>query len=134
VELLIAMTLMTIGVFAVMGMQIVAMNANTISNQLSVANSLAQEVLEDVMSWDPGQSLINTSQTVNYQFLNPTGTAYTQNLVVNGAGTYRATCQTTVGTSANGVPVGVTRVLVTVTYTFKGGSNSVSITGSKRTV
>lgn len=140
VELLVALTLMAIGVFAVVGMQLVAMNSNFISNQLSVANSLAQEVLEDVMSWTPNQPNINANNPtgINYQFqyLDPTtGTLVnTTTLAITGAGTYSATYTTLVGDNTNGVPTGVTRVVVKVTYTYKNSTKSMSITGAKRTV
>ena len=49
-ELLVAITLFTIGLLAVAQMQNVAINANTIANRTTLATSLAQQVMEDIMS------------------------------------------------------------------------------------
>jgi len=52
VELMIAITLLAIGILAVVQMQIVGMQSSSIANGLSVATGLAREVMEDVQSWD----------------------------------------------------------------------------------
>lgn len=52
VELLVAITLMTIGILAVVQMQIVGMQSSSIANRLSVATGLAHEVMEDIQSWN----------------------------------------------------------------------------------
>ncbi len=127
VEMLIAILLMTVGLLAVLTMQDVAINANSISMRLTVATSLAQEVLEDILSWkfdDP--RITTTAANVVYKWP-PNSSA--PSISVPGAGSYSATYTTTVG-PATGIPDGITRIVVTVT----GGGRSVTVTGFKRTV
>lgn len=132
VELLVAITLMAIGLFAVAGMQVFAMNSNTIAHRLTVASSLAQQVFEDIMLWDPasaqGECFVN-SNTYTY-CADPVNNPGVTTITVPGAGTFTPTYVTTVGTGANGVPSGLTKVVVTVT----GAGRTVTITGFKRRV
>lgn len=133
IEVLIALTLMTIAIFAVIGMQSVAMTANSTANQLTVATSLGQQVLEDVMSWSSSDSRINPVPPSDGSFayypdpVNPANAFVT----VPGAGKFTPTCTRTVGTSVNGIPQGVVRVVVTVTY---ANNKTVTFTGFKRLV
>lgn len=127
VEMLIAILLMTVGLLAVLTMQDVALNANSISMRLTVATSLAQEALEDILSWQSNDPKITTNNT-NVVYMWPPNSSATS-ISVPGAGSYSATYTTTVG-PASGVPDGITRVDVTVT----GGGRSIKVTGFKRTV
>jgi len=52
VELLVALTLMAIGILAVVQMQIVAIQSNSIAQKLTVATNIAQGVMDDILSWD----------------------------------------------------------------------------------
>jgi hypothetical protein len=120
---------MTVGLLAVLTMQDVAINANSISMRLTVATSLAQEALEDILSRNPDTHADLKTSTANVVYdLDPNSAATT--ISVPGAGSYSATYTTTVGPDASGIPDGVTRVVVTVT----GGGRTVSVTGFKRTV
>ena len=134
VEMLIAILLMTVGLLAVLTMQDVALNANSISMRLTVATSLAQETLEDILSWDPDKHAELKTSTANAVYdLDPNTSA--TSITITGAGSYNAAYTTTVGTATdtnpgNGIPDGITRVVVTVT----GGGRSITVTGFKRTV
>lgn len=146
-ELLVAITLMAIGIFAVLGMQSVAMRANSLANQLSVAAALAQQVQEDLLSQSGSDAIFATSSANNVysRFPDPNNPSQlTQNTISfssgaasnAGAGTYSATYSITVGTGANGIPSGLSRVVVTVTGvagTAAEGRN-VTMTCLKRTV
>ena len=128
VEMLIAILLMTIGLLAVLTMQDVALNANSISMRLTVATSLSQEALEDILAWDPDNHAELKTSTANAVYdLDPNASA--TSITVPGAGSYNATYTTTVG-PASGIPKGLTKVIVTVT----GAGRSVTVTGFKRTV
>jgi type IV pilus assembly protein PilV len=129
-EMLIALTLMAIGIFAVLGMQTVAMNSNTIANQLTVASSLCQETLEDVLSWDATNPVFTTGGQYDYAGFPGGSKTFTDGTL----GSYTARYTTTVGTATNGIPIGATGILVTVTYSYRGASKQVSMTGMKRTV
>lgn len=127
VEMLIAILLMTVGLLAVLTMQDVAINANSISMKLTVSTSLAQEALEDILSWNPDTHAVLRTSTANVVYdLDPNSSA--TSISVPGAGSYGAKYTTTAG-PASGIPEGITRVVVTVT----GGGRSISVTGFKRT-
>jgi type IV pilus modification protein PilV len=130
IELLVAVLLMSIGIFAVIGMQTFAINGNSIAMKYSVASSLAQEALEDILSWKSDDTRITKSVANAVYDLepDPAKTSVTS-VTIPGAGTYNATYTTTVGPAA-GIPYGVTKVTVTVT----GGGKTVTVTGFKRTV
>lgn len=131
VEMLIAILVMTVGLLAVLTMQDVAINANSISMKLTVGTSLAQEALEDILSWKSDNTKITTTAANVVYDLDPNSAATT--ISVPGAGSYRATYSTTVGgTAGSGIPDGITRVVVTVTET--GSGRRISVTGFKRTV
>ena len=127
VELLVAILLMTVGIFAVIAMQTTSMKANSIAMKLSVATSLAQEALEDILSWPPNTpNLLKMVKDEPYD-LNPADSTV-DTVTIPGAGTYTATYDTTLG-PAPGIPEGITGVTVTVT----GGGRTVKVTGFKRT-
>lgn len=125
VELLMAVSLLAIGLFAVAGMQTVAMNANAIANKLSVSTSIAQEVMEDIMSWPQDSPALNTSASSVVYDLDRATAATT--IAVTGAGTFSATYTTTTNTPITDV----TQIDVTVTCTT-GGIQPVTIRSYKR--
>lgn len=128
VEILVAMTLMVIGLFAVIGMQAVAMQSNSIANQLSVATSLASEALEDISSSSfesNGTALTNGTVTLRFNQDDTYGT-YTY----QSAGVYTITCSPTLNAPISGIA----QLDVTVTYKYKGNTKSVTISGFKRLV
>jgi Tfp pilus assembly protein PilV len=129
VEMLIAILLMTVGLLAVLTMQDVAINSNSISMKLTVATTLAQEALEDILSWKSDDPRITTTAADVVYDLDQNTSATT--ITIPGGGSYEAKYTTTVGGAAvPGVPSGITRVIVTVT----GGGRRISVTGFKRTV
>jgi Tfp pilus assembly protein PilV len=54
VEMMVSIMLMIFGLFAVLQVQIVALNKTTIAYQLTTASALAEQSLEDIMSWSAG--------------------------------------------------------------------------------
>ncbi len=132
-ELLVAILLLTIGLFAVIGMQTVALKANTRANQLSVATSLAQQTLEDVLSWDASSSTFTAATTTEDQFsyhLNPNDALHTYTYIP-GAGIFTPACRRTLGNGTNGVPEDTVRIVITISYGINN-SNSVTFSGFKR--
>jgi len=124
-ELLIAVSLLAIGLLATASMQSVALNANMVSNRLTVATALAQEVAEDMLSWNitdprlnpPGIFPMPAATAPNYTFIDPsTGTASTL-IKISGAGTYSARYSTYPNFPVNGTPVnGNTQIVIIVSY------------------
>ena len=59
---------------------------------------------------------------------------YTSILTDANSGVYKANYSVIVGTSGNGIPTGVSKIVVTVTYTYKGLTKTITVYGSKVTV
>lgn len=120
-ELLVAVTLLAIGLLAVASMQATAINGNAIANRNTVISSLAQEVMEDIVSWKssppPADArLLTTVSNANYPLRNPT---------IAGAGTFSAVYSVT----PNNPVTQVSKIDVTVT----GANKTVTLTCYKRT-
>jgi type IV pilus assembly protein PilV len=124
IELLVAITILSVALMALAGMQSIAIKHTSISQKISVAASLAQEVMDDVLAYDLSDPRLNSSQTFNYIF-DPNTNA--TSVTVAGAGTLTATVTTTVSTPA----AGTTWIIVTVTGS---GIQPVRIAGYKRVV
>lgn len=118
VELLVAITILAIGLFALAEMQTVAMKSGTIAQKITVATSLAQEAMEDIMSRDPADPSLNTSAA---------NISYANNVSIAGAGTFNVTYTVTIATPATGT----TQIVVTVAGS---GIQPVTITGYKKVV
>jgi prepilin-type N-terminal cleavage/methylation domain-containing protein len=117
-ELLIAVSLLAIGLLAVASMQSVAMNANMVSNRLTVATTLAQQVAEDMLSWNISDPRLNSpsmpaATAPNYIFTNPsTGVSLGTQIYIPGAGTYSARYSA----EPNITITGNTRLVIIVSY------------------
>jgi type IV pilus assembly protein PilV len=115
IELLIAVTILACGLLATATMQGIAMNANSTANRLSVANSLGQQVADDLVSLSSLNSLLTTSvsnATYNrmYDPLAPTVPA--SSVSIPGAGTFTAAYSI----APNNPTSGTTRVSVNVVH------------------
>ena len=129
VEILVAITLMLLGVFAVLGMQTVALQSNSIANQLSVATSLASEALEDISSsrWSStGAAITNGTTTLTFG----TSSTYTTYSTNQSVGLFTITCTPTLDSPISGI----VQLDVTATYSYKGNTKRVTMTGYKRIV
>lgn len=131
VELLIAVSLMAIGILAMVQMQIVAIQSNSLANRLSVATNLAQEVMDDIQSWDTNTPPVNGifeppapafSTTAAYERLGPG--LDQANITFQDSGTYTATYTITL------VQPDLTSAFISVTVT--GGGRTVTLTSLKR--
>lgn len=119
VELLVAITLLTVGLLAVAAMQTVALNRGAISYKISTATYLAREAMDDIMSYDISTPSLNAS----------TNATYANNVPVQGGGTFNITYQTTVNTPA----LNITQIVVTV-KDINNGIQPVIITSYKKVV
>jgi type IV pilus modification protein PilV len=140
IELAIAMLLLAVGILSVLAMQSVAFKSNSIANQLSVANTLAEEALEDLLSKDASLGVFQATNTTGiaysgYPVVPATSpVTYTGTVKDPTGGSYSATYTVVVGTSSNGIPSGMCSVAVTVTYTYKGQQKTVTVSDFKSTV
>lgn len=131
VELLIAISLMAIGLLAAAGMQVTAINSNSFANRLSVATTLAHGVMEDILAREYNSTFFGSGAIPNTVVaadavydLAPSDAAVTD-IVIPGTGTLTARYWIT----RNNPVVGVSLVTVTVT----SGSRSATVSSYKRT-
>lgn len=119
-ELLVAVSLLAIGLLAAASMQGVAINANSIANKSSVSTSIAQEVMETLMSLPVDDPTVVTETANAIWDLDP-ATAETT-MTFPSAGTYEAlyTAQLDSPTAS------VTTFIVTV--------NRINADGTKKTM
>ena len=125
VELLIAITILAIGLLAVAGMQSTAINSNAWANRLSTATSLAQEVMEDLLAKDAGDVIFSATTAATAYDLNIPDTT-TMNINISGAGTFSATRTITINTPVTGT----VRIDVSVT----DGTRTVTLRSYKRVI
>jgi len=112
VELLVALTLMAIGILAVVQMQIVAIQSNAIAQRLTVATNIAQGVMDDILSWDvnhppsfaPAKTFAVSTPEAQVTFLTDPRLATARDqltLTFPDSGTYRAFYTITLNPAAN---------------------------------
>lgn len=90
-ELLVALTIFAIGLLAIAGMQVTAMQTNSRSNTLTSATALAEGVLEEILSWNPTNPILQSDSGGFLEWDFDPGSAGIQNTdAIHGAGTYRA--------------------------------------------
>ncbi len=119
IELLIAIALLSVGLLAVAGMQGVGINANSQAINLTVATSLAEQAMEDFLSRELADPVVNTeAANVLYAPIN--------NLTVTGAGTFTARYSV----ALNQPVTGASRITVTVA----SGSRAVTLISFKRVI
>jgi type IV pilus assembly protein PilV len=117
-EMLIAISIMAIGLLAVATMQVVAMRANTVANRVSVDNFIAQQIAEEISSRNISDPLLNSSSAGNYQFVDWSTGAQMQVLSLNVAGAGGVTATYNIQANRfNGQPfLGMTEIIVTVQH------------------
>jgi type IV pilus assembly protein PilV len=124
IELLVSITILSVGLLALAQMQTIGMNTGSIAQKITVATSLGREAMEDVLSWDPANASLNASGS-NLPY--PPGLPTPAVFSAAGAGNFTITFSTTKDTPA----VGTTKVDVTVTGR---GIQPVVITAYKKVV
>ena len=123
-ELLVALTIFAIGLLAVAGMQVTAIRTNSRANTMTVAASMAQRVMEDILSRESIDPFLVTPGSNQTYDLDRDSAATT--VSVEGAGSYSATYSVTPDTPV----ANVTQITVTV----NGGNRTVTLTGFKRAI
>jgi type IV pilus modification protein PilV len=124
IEMLIAVFILSVGLLAIVSLISTAINSSSLANKLSVATSLSQAVMEDLLARNISDPILNTPVTnATYYGLDPNNLA-ASNLSITSAGTYTATYTVQPNTPAQWI----SRLDVTV----KGGGRTVTLTGYKR--
>ena len=126
IEMLISITILSIGLFAVATMQTVAISNTALSNRTMTATELASQAMEDILSWDPANAALNASAA---------NVVYANGVKVTGGGTFNITYQTTINTPA----IGTTRIDIIVTELFGASGinrpiSPIMITGFRKVV
>ncbi len=126
IELLIAMTIFTIGLLGLAGMQITAIQTNSQANTISAATGLAEGILEEILAWQTTDPIFATTSAaaVPWDFDSiSAGTQFSTDL--DGGGTYQATYMILSDDPVNNV----SRVSVSVS-----GARNLTLVGYKRYV
>lgn len=113
VEVLVAVLLMVVGLFAVVQMQIVALSQTSIAYRLTTASALAQSTLEDVLASGSNDSRLSLTSTVT--------TVTTPPPVISNI-TYTVSCTSTFDATLSRY-----KIVVVVA----GGGRNVTLTGYK---
>ncbi len=127
VELLVAITLLTVGILSIMQMQVVAIQSNSHANRLSVATGLAQEVMDDILSWDvnnPPVADVFTAPTTSDVYGRLSFDNLTKSISMPGTGVFTASYTVTL------IQPDLTSAFISVTVT--GSGKTVTLTGIKR--
>lgn len=117
IEVLVAITIFAIGLLALAGMQLTALNGGATSHRVTAAVGLADGIVQNLLARDAGDPLFDSAVSA--------GTAWPDALAVEG---FSATYAIAVDTPVNGVA----QITVTVNDDAFGG-RTVSSTTMKRT-
>ncbi len=118
IELLIAITVLSVGLLSIAGMQVTALHANSRAYNLSLSTSLAQGVLEEFLARDSSDSLVTTATAADTAWPLPSS-------VTDYGATY---------TVATNTPVnGVSKITITVSGSGHYAIPSVTLVGFKKT-
>ncbi|HET8761679.1 MAG TPA: prepilin-type N-terminal cleavage/methylation domain-containing protein [Nitrospiria bacterium] len=126
-ELLIAVTILAVGLMATVNMETVALRADAFAQRISSSAAVARGAMEELVSRDGSDAIFQTAQ-VNAAYDLDLQTAATT-VTVQGV-TYSATISITPNATVNGVAVtNLTQIALTVT----GADRTVTLTELKRT-
>jgi len=102
VELLVAVTILAVGLLGLAELQITAMKANSQSDTITVATSVAKGVLEKIKAKNRRDEIFDVVGTAQQWSFDPDDTASGHILEVEGAGSYVATYDIDLGPSDDG--------------------------------
>jgi type IV pilus assembly protein PilV len=122
VELLVALTIFAVGLLAIAGMQLTALHENSTAFTRDVSGTLAQGIMEEILSRDGGDSIFVNTAVKDWDF--DPDTAGTNPWSEPGSGTYQGSYTIVVNSIINKIA----RVDVTVT----GQGRTATLTGFKR--
>lgn len=117
-ELIVAVALMAIGLFALVGVQIVALNKTNIAYRLTTASALAESVLEDAMSWDNSDPRLKSTTALTSGFTIGSSPYTVSNVP------YAFSCTFTQNAPISG--------MTTVQVNVNGGGRNMTITAYRR--
>jgi len=130
IELLVAITIFAAGLLSVAGMQLTGIRHTSLANSNSVAGSVAQGVLEEILAREATDPFFDVDDVSPVAWDFDSDVIGVNNLTVNGAGVFSATIQRDADNPTNNI----TRVDVAVSYTKGTVTRTVSLTGFKRSI
>lgn len=133
VEMLVAILLMTVGVITTLSLITTAIKSDSTANRLTAKASLAQQVMEDLLSRRIDDPDI-TSSVTKISNLNSTGS--NNDIVIQGAGTFHAKYSTSINTPPdpnNTTETNITQIVITIT-SVPDDHNPFTITCYKRAI
>lgn len=125
IELLVAVTIFAIGLLTVAGMQLTALRANLTAEEITVATSLAEGALEELLARDPADPLFDSTMDgfVDYRGFDPAAVRGGRKFAVQ----YRI--------EADAPTADMARVTVQVDYRNRASANRrISMTSFKREI
>jgi Tfp pilus assembly protein PilV len=140
VEMLVSFLLMTVGVLASLSMITTALKSDSIANRLTAKVSLAQQVMEELLSRKSDDPVFTTA--VTEQIFNLNGSGTNNDIAIQGAGTFHAVYSISPDTPPATPPAtlavtrpgsNVTRIVITIT-SVPADSSPFSMTCYKRTL
>lgn len=91
IELLVAVTIFSIGLLATAGMQITALQSNASAHKITTINTIAAGILEEIMTWAPDDPRLTVSDpSVAYLWDFDRSTPAVDPLSIVGGGTFEA--------------------------------------------
>lgn len=126
IELLVALTIFALGLLSIAGMQISAIKFNSTANTIGTRATLAQKVMEEIVSRDASDVFFDTAVPSTVYDLDPSSAATSLNL--DGGGEYQATYTL----STNDPISNVSRIVVTITGPLGNDSRTTTLTSFKR--
>ena len=125
-ELLVAVTILALGLIATVSMQGTAIRANALAQRTTAASAVARAAMDEVISRDSSDPFFDVGLVAAPHDLDPQSVAMTQ--AVQGV-TYTATITVTPNATVNAVVVpNLTRIDLTVT----GNDRTITLTELKR--
>ncbi|MCK4621693.1 MAG: type IV pilus modification protein PilV [Desulfuromonadales bacterium] len=129
IEVLVAMTILSIGLLGIAGMQVTAIRTNSSANTLTANSAIASGILEEILIWPTSTPVIDA----NWDF-DPNPSVTQNTIVIDGGGSYTATYTVTVNYDAGpGSITNLTRIEVNVDQ-VGGNQRRITLVGFKRDV
>ncbi len=135
IELLVAVFILSVGLLAIVSLETTAVNSNSLANKLSVATSLAQAVMEDLLARNVTDPILNTPvSNATYYGLDPNNPSASNVSVVSviSAGTYTSLYSAGTYTATYSIQPTSTQYVTEIDVTVTGGGRTVTLTGYKR--
>lgn len=122
VELLVALTIFSIGLLALASMQITAIQGNAQANRLSQEASMAQGVMEQILAWKPNDARLNSSSSNQTWVFSDGSTTYSETGSSNLSARYTVVANSPLANMA------------TITVNVQGPEGVATLTEYKKTI